>query len=138
MALEISRAQVDAMIEHAQEEYPNECCGLLAGVGARVEHLFRGRNIDQSPFTYRLDPNEQLRFFKDIDARGLELLGIYHSHTRSAAYPSRTDVAKAYYPDVAYVILSLQDRNAPHVRAFRIAKGQNGEHAIIDEELAVV
>ncbi|MGQ0551144.1 MAG: Mov34/MPN/PAD-1 family protein [Armatimonadota bacterium] len=134
----MSQAQVDAMIEHAQAEYPNECCGLLAGVGTRVAHLFRGRNIDQSPFTYRLDPHEQLQFFKDIDARGLELLGIYHSHTRSAPYPSRTDVGKAHYPDVAYVIVSLQDRNAPLVRAYRIVKGQNGEQAILDEELAVV
>ena len=138
MGLEMSRAQIDAMIEHAQEEFPNECCGLLAGVGRRVTHLFRGRNIDQSPFTYRLDPHEQLQFFKDIDARGLELLGIYHSHTRSPAYPSRTDVAKAYYPDVAYVIVSLQNREMPLVRSFRITKGGEGENAILDEELAVV
>ncbi len=132
MALEISRAQVDAMIGHAQEEYPNECCGLLAGVGSRVQQLFRGRNMDQSPFTYRLDPYEQLQFFKDIDARGLELLGIYHSHTRSVAYPSRTDVAKAFYPDVAYVIVSLQNTGAPDVRTFRIRNG-----TITEEELAV-
>ncbi len=138
MGLELSRAQIDAIIEHAQEEFPNECCGLLAGVGTRVAHLFRGRNIDQSPFTYRLDPHEQLRFFKDIDARGLELLGIYHSHTRSPAYPSRTDIAKAYYPDVAYVIVSLQNRESPLVRAFRIMKGKDGESAILDEALAVV
>ena len=132
MALEISRAQVDAMIGHAQEDYPNECCGLLAGVGNRVQELFRGRNIDQSPFTYRLDPYEQLQFFKDIDARGLELLGTYHSHTQSAAYPSQTDVAKAFYPDVAYVIVSLRDRDAPEVRAFRIR-----EATLTEEELMV-
>lgn len=137
MALEIPRVQVDAMITHAQEDYPNECCGLLAGVRGRVEHVYRGRNIDQSPFTYRLDPNEQLRFFKDMDARGLELLGIYHSHTRSAPYPSRTDVAKAYYPDVAYVIVSLQDLGAPAVRAFRISQADHGESTITEEELTV-
>lgn len=133
MALELTRAQVDEMIEHAREEYPNECCGLLAGRGTRVEYLFRGKNADQSPFTYRLDPREQLRFFKDIDARGLELLGIYHSHTQSPAYPSRTDVAQAFYPDAAYVIVSLEHREAPEVRAFRIRDG-----SIVEEELAVV
>ncbi len=120
------------MIAHAHAEYPNECCGLLAGRGPRVEYLFRGRNADQSPYTYRLDPQEQLRFFKDIDARGLELVGIYHSHTQSPAYPSRTDVAKAFYPDAVYVIVSLADSQAPVVRAFRIRDG-----LIAEEELAV-
>jgi len=74
--------------------------------------------------------------FKEMDARGLDLLGIYHSHTRSAAYPSRTDVAQAYYPDAAYVIVSLRDpdaaRDAVDVRAFRIRDG-----VIAEEELVV-
>jgi proteasome lid subunit RPN8/RPN11 len=137
MVLQIARAQVEAMIEHARQEFPNECCGLLAGRQGRVEVVLRGQNLDQSPYTYRLDPQEQLRFFKEIDARGLDLLGIYHSHTQSAAYPSRTDVAKAYYPDAAYVIVSLTNRDAAgdtvDVRAFRIRDG-----VIAEEELTVV
>jgi proteasome lid subunit RPN8/RPN11 len=132
MALELTRAQVDEMIAHAHAEHPNECCGLLAGRGGRVETLFRGRNVDQSPYTYRLDPHEQLRLFKDIDARGLELVAIYHSHTQSPAYPSRTDVAKALYPETAYVIVSVQDEQTPEVRAFRIRDG-----VIVEEALAV-
>jgi proteasome lid subunit RPN8/RPN11 len=136
MALQIARAQVEAMLEHARQEFPNECCGLLAGRAGRVEVLLPGQNIDHSPYTYRLDPQEQLRFFKDMDARGLELLGIYHSHTQSAAYPSRTDVAQAYYPDAAYVILSLRDRDATadavDVRAYRIRDG-----VITEEELVI-
>lgn len=132
MALELTRAQVDEMIAHAQAEHPNECCGLLAGRAGRVEVLFRGRNVDRSPYTYRLDPQEQLRLFKDIDARGLELVGIYHSHIQSPAYPSRTDVARALYPDVAYVIVSLQDDRTPEVRAFRIRDG-----LVVEEALAV-
>jgi proteasome lid subunit RPN8/RPN11 len=125
------------MVEHARQEFPNECCGLLAGLGSRVERLYRGQNVDQSPFTYHLDPQEQLRFFKEMDADGLELLAIYHSHTQSAAEPSRTDVAKAYYPDAVYVIISLLDPNAAReaamIRAFRIRDG-----AVTEEELAVV
>ncbi len=125
------------MVEHARQEFPNECCGLLAGRGSRVERLFRGQNVDRSPFTYRLDPQEQLLFFREMDTEGLDLLGIYHSHTQSPAAPSRTDVAKAFYPDAAYVIVSLRDPNAlrdtAEIRAFRIRDG-----IITEEELAVV
>jgi len=136
MALQIARAQVEAMIEHARQEFPNECCGLLAGLQGRVELLLRGQNVDHSPYTYHLDPKEQLQLFKEMDARGLDLLGIYHSHTQSAAYPSRTDVAQAYYPDAAYVIVSLREpdavADAVDVRSFRIRDG-----LITEEELLV-
>ena len=137
MSLELPTPFVKGMLEHARHEYPNECCGLLAGRGGRVERLYRGVNVDRSPYTYRLDPLEQLRIFKEIDAEGLELLGIYHSHTQSPAYPSRTDVAKAFYPDAVYVIVSVNNGNAsdgePVVRAFRIRDG-----AITEEELVEV
>ncbi|MDR7486785.1 MAG: M67 family metallopeptidase [Armatimonadota bacterium] len=137
MGLELPRALVEAMLDHARQEFPNECCGLLAGRGSRVERLLRGRNADQSPFTYRLDPQEQLQFFKAMDAEGLELLGIYHSHTQSPAYPSRTDVARAFYPDAVYVILSLRSPGAANheveVRAFRIKDG-----AVTEEDLVEV
>ena len=136
MALQIARAQVEVIIEHARQEFPNECCGLLAGRQGSVEFLCRGQNIDQSPYTYRLDPREQLQFFKEIDAREQELLGIYHSHTQSEAYPSRTDVAKAYYQEAVYVIVSVREPSAPReamdVRAFRIRDG-----LITEEELVV-
>lgn len=123
-------------MEHARQEYPNECCGLLAGRGARVERVFRGQNADRSPYTYRLDPREQLGFFKEMDADGLELLGIYHSHTQSPAYPSRTDVAKAFYPDAVYVIVSLRDGSQAvgplEMRAFRIKDGAVSEEELVE------
>jgi proteasome lid subunit RPN8/RPN11 len=135
MGLELPTALVEAMVEHARQEFPNECCGLLAGRGARVERVYAGQNADHSPYTYRLDPQEQLRLFRVIDAEGLELLGIYHSHTQSPAYPSRTDVAKAYYPDAVYVIVSLRDAQAPlgaaEVRGFRIRDGQVAEEELV-------
>jgi [CysO sulfur-carrier protein]-S-L-cysteine hydrolase len=137
MGLELPVAVLEAVVEHARLEFPNECCGLLAGRGTRVERLYRGTNVDRSPYTYRLDPQEQLQFFKAIDAEGLDLLGIYHSHTQSAAYPSKTDVARAFYPDAVYVIVSLRDSQSAagdvQVKGYRIRDGQ-----ITAEELVEV
>jgi proteasome lid subunit RPN8/RPN11 len=129
--LELTREQAAELIRHAQEEYPNECCGLLAGRDGRVERIYRGTNVDHSPYTYLMDPSEQLAAFKEMEAAGLDLVGIYHSHTHTPAYPSRTDVARAYYPDALYVIISLADRTAPVIRAFRLADGQIAEASVI-------
>jgi len=129
--LELSRDQAKALITHAQEEAPNECCGLLAGRNGRVERVYPGTNVDHSPYTYLMDPKEQLAAFKEMEAAGLDLVGIYHSHTHTAAYPSRTDVAKAFYPDALYVIVSLAKRDAPDIRAFRVADGQIHEESVI-------
>ena len=118
--MELSREQAAALVAHAREEFPNECCGLLAGRNGRVERVFRGTNVDHSPYTYMMDPKEQLTAFKAMEAEGLELMGIYHSHTHTAAYPSRTDVAKAYYPDAVYIIVSLLDRANPAIQGYRI------------------
>lgn len=129
--VELSQEQAAALIAHAREEFPRECCGLLAGRDGRVERVVRGTNIDHSPYTYLMDPKEQLAAFKDMDTVGLDLVAIYHSHTHTPAYPSRTDVAKAYYPDAAYVIISLANRDAPDIRAFRVVDGQITEESVI-------
>jgi len=128
----LRREQLEAIVAHAREEAPNECVGLLFGRNGRVERVWRGTNIDHSPFTYQMDPAEQLRAFREMEGAGLELVGIYHSHTASPAYPSKTDVAKAYYPDAVYVIVSLQ-QTPPVVRAFRIRDGQVTEEDVIVE-----
>ena len=129
--LELSRDQAAVLVEYAKEEFPNECCGLLAGRNGRVERIYRGTNVDHSPYTYLMDPKEQLAAFKDMDAAGLDLLGIYHSHTHTPAYPSKTDVAKAFYPDALYVIVSLATQEAPEIRAFRLSNGQIAEESVI-------
>lgn len=118
--LELSREQAADLVAHAREEFPNECCGLLAGRDGRVERIFRGTNVDHSPYTYMMDPKEQLVAFKAMEAEGMDLMGIYHSHTHTAAYPSKTDVARAYYPDAVYVIVSLLDPANPAVKGYRI------------------
>ena len=108
MGIRLRKDQVAATARHAQEEYPNECCGLLAGKDGIVAEVYRATNVDHSPYTYLMDPAEQLKFFKEMEARGWELVGIYHSHTHSQADPSRTDVEKAFYPEAVYVIVSLR------------------------------
>jgi proteasome lid subunit RPN8/RPN11 len=120
------------MIAHAQEEAPAEACGILAGENGRVLELFRVRNVDRSPVSYRMDREEQYRVLKDIEQRGWELVGIYHSHPASPATPSETDERQAGYPEASYVLISVADADAPQVRAFRI-----GEQGFAEEEIAV-
>jgi [CysO sulfur-carrier protein]-S-L-cysteine hydrolase len=129
--LELTREQAAELVLHAEQQVPHECCGLLAGRDGRVERVYRGTNVDHSPYTYLMDPREQLAAFKDMEAAGLDLLAIYHSHTHTPAYPSRTDIAKAYYPDALYLIVSLANREAPEIRAFRLADGKISEEQVV-------
>lgn len=95
--------------------------------------IYRARNAQRSPASYSLDPEEQYRIFRDIEDRGLELVGIYHSHPSSPATPSDTDIEQAYYPEVSYVLISLADPDEPQVRAFRIT-----EEGVAEEDMLVV
>jgi [CysO sulfur-carrier protein]-S-L-cysteine hydrolase len=119
-----------AIVEHAIADLPNECCGMIAGVGGDATRVLKASNSEGSPFMYVMDPREQLRIMDDIEDSGEELLAIYHSHTRSAAYPSRTDVDLAFYPGVAYLIVSLADRDTPEIRAFLISRDAPPEDQI--------
>lgn len=121
------------MIQHALAEYPNEACGLLAGKNGRVEKIYRMTNIEHSPVTYRLDPEEQYRAFVGIDERGWELLGVYHSHIASPAYPSARDLELAFYPDSLYLIISLMDKTRSVIRAFKIIDKTIEEEGVIIE-----
>ena len=113
----------DQMVEHAVASLPNEACGLLAGRNSRVERFYPMRNADQSRTTYRLDPKDQFQVFSEIEDKGWELAGIFHSHTHTDAYPSETDRQQAFYPDAHYVLVSLADRSNPSLRAFAIVEG---------------
>ncbi len=94
MTLRIPRSFTEAIVTQARSEHPNEACGLLAGTNGEATKLFRMANAERSPVIYRMEPSEQLRVFNQIEEEGLDLVGIYHSHTRSPAYPSATDVAR--------------------------------------------
>ena len=122
--MKISREHIDEIVAHAREEAPNECCGIVASSDGAAVKVFRATNAEASPVRYSLDPREQYEITKEIETRGWELGAIYHSHTRSPAYPSQTDVNLAFYPDALYVIVSLAGENAPDLRAFKIAGEQ--------------
>ena len=128
--LTLQQSQVEEIIAHVQSEAPLEAGGLLAGHGTSVERVYAMKNADQSEVTYRLDPEEQYRVFVEIEDCDRELIGIYHSHPKSQAYPSPRDVDMAYYPEAIYLIVSLTGDGSPEMRAFRI---QNG--AITEEEI---
>jgi proteasome lid subunit RPN8/RPN11 len=128
--IEIPADISDAMVRHALEGLPYEACGLLAGRDGRVERFFPMRNADQSRTTYRLDPTDQFRVFNEIENKGWQLSGIFHSHTHTEAYPSETDRQQAFYPEAHYVLLSVADRAKPAVRAFRIRDGEIQEQEV--------
>lgn len=118
----------EQMIAHAREQFPKECCGMLAGVDGKPVKVVRATNSEDSEFRYRVDDRELLRFLHDCDDNGWDFLAVYHSHTRSEAYPSPTDVRlAANWPDPYYVLVSLADQDDPAVRAFRIADGEISE-----------
>jgi proteasome lid subunit RPN8/RPN11 len=129
--IEIKSAYRDEMVAHAREDYPNECCGLLFGVGTAAKYCMRMENVEHSPLNYRVDGKELIRAFQEMDEIGLELIGIYHSHTHSPARPSRTDVALAGYPDAHYLIVSLADPEHPDLRAFTIVDGVVTEQEVV-------
>lgn len=122
----LSRALVDEMVAHAAALYPEEVCGLLAGQGGRASRFYPVENIHHSPIAYEMEPVQQIRAMLDIEAAGLELLAIVHSHPHGPARPSPTDVALAYYPDQVQLILSLAEREQPVLSAFTIREEEVG------------
>ena len=131
--LELDGALYDGLVAHARSDFPFEVCGLLAGPGGRIEKAFQIPNAARSMTFYNMDPKPMLAAMREIDDREWELLGIYHSHTHTEAYPSATDVELAAYPDVAYVIVSLQDGRQPVIRAFDIDGGTITERKVLRE-----
>ena len=130
--MRIARDLADEIAAHAREDAPNECCGLIAGTGGRATKVFRARNSEASPFRYVVDPRDQIRIIGEIEDAGEELVGIYHSHTKSEAYPSQTDVNLAEgWPDPLYLICSIAGEE-PELRAFAIR-----DERIEEVELAV-
>jgi len=129
VTLILTEGQLVELLTHAQAEVPNEACGLLVGTDdGHVLHILPAINVADNPkVEYLMEPHDQLRHFQAMEEEGLELLGIYHSHPSSPAYPSPTDLSMAYYPEAVYVIASLAQRENPVLRAFRILDGQISE-----------
>jgi len=131
--MQLERNFYEQMVQQGLAEFPNECCGLIAGSDGRAVKVFPMVNADASPVTYRLEPRQQLKVQDEMDEAGWDLMAIYHSHTHSEAYPSETYRKQAFYPDSYYLVLSLSDRENPVLRAFRIVDGE-----ISEEELEIV
>jgi proteasome lid subunit RPN8/RPN11 len=133
MTLRLPHKMIGAMIAHAYEDFPNECCGIITGKDGEAADFYRTRNSEASPFRYSIDPRDILKVERDMDEAGLQVLVIYHSHVASDAYPSPTDVRLSQwpgadppmdlYPGAHYVLVSLKDPQNPAVRAYTIAGG---------------
>ncbi len=120
----------EEIIAHCCAEHPNEGCGILAGDPGMVRRVVPMRNVERSPVRFLMDPSEQLAVMKAMRHEGDELVGIFHSHVASPAYPSRTDVELAFYPDAVHVIVSLARLERPVVRGYRIIEGRISEEPI--------
>ena len=122
----------DAMVQHALEEDPNECCGILGGAGGIVLQHYRITNTEKSPYRYSMDGRELNQVLRELDDNGWEMQVIYHSHTHSPAYPSDTDVRlAANWPDPYYLLVSLMDKQSPDVRLFTIWDGMVAEEPVV-------
>jgi proteasome lid subunit RPN8/RPN11 len=137
--MKIAPSLLDAVIAHALEDPKNEVCGVVAvdeeGTGeARVSsavEVHRAVNVHASPLKFEIDPSELLALYNAIDERDQELGAIYHSHVRSAPYPSQTDIGfAANWPGVEWIIVGLKDGQAPEVRSYLIEDGRVREVAL--------
>ena len=117
--MKISQQLIDEMIEHARRDLPSECCGLIGGRNGEATTVYPMRNEFESPLRYKLHSDDNFRVNREIDEAGEEVVGVYHSHTRTAAYPSQTDVNEAeFWPEPVYFIVSLEDSDNPDVKGF--------------------
>jgi [CysO sulfur-carrier protein]-S-L-cysteine hydrolase len=133
--LTISRALLDKVIAHARADHPDEACGVIAGPAGsdRPERFIAMMNAERSPTFYRFDSMEQLRVWREMDDMDEEPVVIYHSHTATQAYPSRTDISYAMEPNAHYLLVSTADPDRAEVRSFLIVDG-----AVTEEQVRVV
>jgi proteasome lid subunit RPN8/RPN11 len=129
--LRLTRSAHAQMIGHAYDCLPEEACGLMAGEygGERAPVFYPCRNAEESSRIYTVDTKDHLRAERDAEARGMDIVGVMHSHTHTDAYPSPTDVAQAVDPSWHYVIVSLKDE-APVLRSYHIVDGEIREEAV--------
>jgi len=120
------------ILTHARADHPDEACGVIAGPAGsnRPERFIPMLNAERSPTFYRFDSLEQLRVWREMDDRDEEPVVIYHSHTATEAYPSRTDISYASEPGAHYVLVSTRDPDLEEFRSFRILDGEVTEEDV--------
>jgi [CysO sulfur-carrier protein]-S-L-cysteine hydrolase len=123
--LSIDRAIRDAIVEHARRDHPDEACGVVAGAaGSDVPSRFIPMlNAARSPTFYEFDSTDLLKLYQEMDANDEEPVVVYHSHTATEAYPSRTDISYASEPNAHYVLVSTREPDTADFRSFRIVDG---------------
>ncbi|MFJ6987605.1 MULTISPECIES: Mov34/MPN/PAD-1 family protein [unclassified Streptomyces] len=136
--LTITRDLVDRIVAHARKDHPDEACGVIAGPAGsdRPERFVPMPNAAMSPTFYEFDSGDLLRLYRDMDDRDEEPVVVYHSHTATEAYPSRTDVSLASEPNAHYVLVSTADTDGLGEFQFRSYRIQDGE--IREEEVRIV
>jgi proteasome lid subunit RPN8/RPN11 len=133
--LSIRRDLVDAIVEHARKDHPDEACGVIAGPegSGRPERFVPMLNAARSPTFYEFDSMDLLRLYREMDDNDEEPVVIYHSHTATEAYPSRTDISFAGEPGAHYLLVSTRDPAAEEIRSFRIV-----DTVVTEEEVNIV
>ncbi len=136
--LTIARSLHEKIIEHARKDHPDEACGVIAGpVGSDTPTRFIPmQNAERSPTFYRFDSREQLMVWREMDDNDEEPVVIYHSHTATQAYPSRTDISYASEPQAHYVLVSTRDESETEFRSYRIVDGEVTEEPVSISELS--
>lgn len=131
----LTREQLEQMISQAKRDAPFETCGIIGGKDERAMKIYPLKNVDPEPITrYQGDPQQQLDALREIDDNGWDLLAIYHSHPATQPYPSPTDVARAFYPDSIYLLISLMNPEQAKVRAYRIVDEKVSEITVEVED----
>jgi proteasome lid subunit RPN8/RPN11 len=135
LVLTIEQATYDAIVAHARKDHPDEACGVVTGpVGSdRPERFVPMVNAARSPTFYEFDSADLLALYREMDDRDEEPVVIYHSHTATEAYPSRTDIALAQEPGAHYVLVSTREPESVELRSFRIVDG-----SVTEEDVQVV
>ena len=135
MTLQISQAIINAILEQSRVEYPDECCGVILGkIGSdKPERLKPMINAAHSPTFYEFDSKDLLALYRELDDNDEEIVVIYHSHTETQAYPSRTDISYASEPGAHYVLVSTRKEIAPEneFRSYRIIDGLVTEEDVV-------
>jgi len=130
IAIRLRREHLDAMIAHALEDAPIECCGILGGVDGEVRAVRRAKNIEASPYRFRIDPLETAKIEREFDSQGLGMVGFYHSHTGSEPVPSPTDIRQMgplFGPPFVHFVIGVADRENPIARVWYIEGGDRIE-----------
>jgi [CysO sulfur-carrier protein]-S-L-cysteine hydrolase len=130
--LTITRELRDQIVAHARQDHPDEACGILAGPAGtdRPTRFIPMTNAARSPTFYEFDSTEQFQVWKQMDEQDEEPVVIYHSHTATEAYPSRTDIGLAAEPDAHYVLVSTRDEDETEFRSYRIVDGEVTEEPV--------